>query len=117
MKVEPGLWQPVVDMYESGEAIILYYDLAGVLKDSLELLVEEHQVHISGRRHFDSPQGIVCIHQLEIEQGPFARTVELPVFIDVEQSSSSYQDGVLVVFLRKKKKLRNQITVRIKVGS
>ena len=113
VKVESGLWQPPVDIYESDEEITVYCDLAGVMKDSLELLVEEHQLHISGRRQLPKTQTVVCIHQLEIELGAFARTVALPVIIDVEQVSSSYFDGILVVSL--KKRVASQIIVRIRV--
>jgi len=113
--LESGLWQPPVDIYESGEEITVYCDLAGVTKDSLELLVEEDQLHISGLRLLSRPQATVRIHQLEIELGPFERTVELPAIIDVKQASSSYLDGILVVSL-KKRRVEGQITVRIQAG-
>jgi len=119
VKIESGLWQPPVDIYESDEEITVYCDLAGVMKDSLELLVEEHQLHISGRRQLPRTQvmagerPVMSIHQLEIELGAFARTVPLPVIIDVEQVSSFYLDGILVVSL--KKRVENQIIVRIQV--
>ncbi len=134
IRVESGLWQPPVDIYESGEEVTVYCEVAGVKKESLELLVEEHQVHIRGRRLLPTPQAtavsggaasqalwmdeerpIICIHQLEIELGPFARTVALPALIDVDRVTSSYLDGILVVSLRKKR-VESQITVRIQVG-
>ncbi len=115
IKMASGLWQPPVDIYESGEEITVYCDIAGVAKDSLELLVEEHQMHISGLRQLPKPESIVRIHQLEIELGPFERTVALPALIDVSQASSSYLDGILIVSLKKRGE-KNQITVRIRVG-
>ncbi|MDD5760321.1 MAG: Hsp20/alpha crystallin family protein [Desulfobulbaceae bacterium] len=131
VKIESGLWQPPVDIYESAEEITVYCEVAGVIKDSLELLVEEHQIHISGRRQLPRMQvkvkdgmvslvpgmteerPVVSIHQLEIELGDFARTVVLPVLVDVEQVASSCLDGILVVSL--KKKVESQIIVRIRV--
>lgn len=115
VKMASGLWQPPVDIYESAEDITVYCDLAGVAKDSLELLVEEHQLHISGLRQLPKPPAIVRIHQLEIELGPFERTVEFPAVIDVSQASSSYLDGILLVSLKKRGD-KKQLTVRIKVG-
>lgn len=115
IRLDSGLWRPSVDIYESIDEIILYCDVAGIIKESLELLVEEHQLHISGRRQLSRPETIVCIHQLELEHGSFSRTVGLPVMIDVEKVASSYLDGVLIVSL-KKKKVRSQITVRVQVG-
>ena len=116
IRFDASLWRPSVDIYESGDEITVYCELAGVVKDSLELLVEEHQVHITGCRQLPRPQAIVCIHQLEIEQCTFARTIEFPVLIDVEKVASSYLDGILVISLNKKP-IQNQITVRIQVGS
>jgi HSP20 family molecular chaperone IbpA len=52
---------------------------------------------------------------LEIELGPFERTVALPALIDVSQASSSYLDGILIVSLKKRGE-KNHITVRIRVG-
>lgn len=115
IKLESGSWQPPVDIYESDDEVTVYCDLAGVSKDSLELMVAEDQLHISGRRQLAKLQSIVCIHQLEIELGPFERTVALPTRIDVEHVSSLYLDGILIVSL-KKRKIESQIIVRIEVG-
>lgn len=115
VKIESGPWQPPVDIYESAEEITVYCDLAGVTKDSLELLVEEQRLHISGLRQLPRPQATVRIQQLEIELGPFERKVELPAIIDVNKVASSYLDGILVVSL-KKMAVENRITVRIQVG-
>ncbi len=115
IRLESDRWQPSVDIYESDEEITVYFELAGVTKDSLELLVEECQMHIRGKRQLSKPQSIVRIHQLEIELGVFERTVALPAMIDVAQASSSYIDGILVVSL-KKRMVESQIMVRIEVG-
>ncbi len=115
IQIGSGLWQPPVDIYESGEEVTVYCDLAGVSRDSLELLVAENQLHISGRRQLPRPQPTVCIHQLEIELGAFERTVALPSIIDVKQVSSVYLDGILVVSL-KKRKVEDRIIVRVQVG-
>jgi HSP20 family protein len=112
-KIKSGCWQPPIDVYEAGEELILYCDLAGVVKESLELLVEEHQVQIRGLRQLPGRQTIVCVHQLEIELGAFSRTLILPAMIDVEHVKSSYVDGILVVSLRKR--MDRQVVVRIRI--
>lgn len=114
VRLDSGLWRPSVDIYESGEEIVVYCELAGIIKESLKLVVEDDRLRISGRRQIARPRAIVCIHQLEVEQGAFARTVELPVVIDVERVSSTYHDGMLVISLQKRQ-MENQITVRIQV--
>jgi HSP20 family protein len=131
IKIDSGQWQPSVDIYETDEEITVYCDVAGVMKDSLELLVEEQQIHIRGRKQLPrmrttarngrislepgiaDERPFIRIHQLEIELGAFARTVALPVVVDVKQVVSSYFDGILVISL--KKRVENQILVRIRV--
>lgn len=112
--VDPGGWQPAVDLYESGDAFILYCDLAGADRQSLEVLVAEEQVQIRGRRRLTAPSSIVCVHQLEIELGMFERVITLPEAVDLEQVVSSYEDGILVVSLKKRNE--HQVVVRIQIG-
>ncbi len=114
--LEAGGWQPAADVYEAGDEVFLYFDLAGVDGDSLDVLVEEQQVLVRGRRQLRLVQGISCIHQLEIELGSFERTVSLPALVDTSQASSLYKDGILLVRIRKKAN-RGRVRVHIDNGA
>ncbi len=114
MPVQSGNWQPPADVYEAETEVYVYFDLAGVDRDSLDVVVDEHQVRINGRRQLPTRGAIACIHQLEIEVGAFARTVSLPAVVDVDGAVSEYCNGILVVNLPKKKK---QGKVRIRISS
>ncbi len=105
-------WQPPMDIYEAETAFFLIAELAGVGKDDLRVVVDEHQIRISGARELPLHQAIACVHQLEIEVGRFERTLHLPAPVDIERVSSVYRDGMLVVTLPKKtRKSRVRITV------
>lgn len=112
MPYKSGSWQPPVDVYEAEEELYLYVDLAGVDKDSLAVIADERQIRIKGMRRLPPQQSIACIHQLEIELGPFDRTVTLPTIVDANRVSSVFSDGILVVTLPKKKKIR-KVQIRI----
>lgn len=114
VSLEAGGWQPAVDLYESGDSLILYCDLAGVDRESLELLVADEQVLIRGRRRLAASGAIVCVHQLEIELGAFERRVTLPSPVELERVESSYDDGILMVSLKKRRE--SQVVVRIQIG-
>ncbi|MEN8189360.1 MAG: Hsp20/alpha crystallin family protein [Thermodesulfobacteriota bacterium] len=114
VRVESGHWQPPVDIYESADELLVFFDLAGVDKNSLELVVEEQQLTISGCRQLPKQKSIACVHQLEIELGGFQRTVPLPVAIDVDRAVSSYEKGIVTVTLAKKTPAA-KVTVTIKV--
>ena len=115
MPYKSGSWQPPVDVYEAEEVFYLYIDLAGVNKDSLAVIADEQQIRIKGVRKLPPQSSIACVHQLEIELGPFDRTVSLPATIDVDQVSSVYTDGILVITLPKRKKT-GKVKIRISSG-
>ena len=115
MPYKSGSWQPPVDLYEAEEEFYLYVDLAGVNKESLAVIADERQIRIKGMRRLPSQPSIACIHQLEIELGPFDRTVTLPAIVDANRVSSVFSDGILVVTLAKRKKTR-KVQIRIIAG-
>lgn len=111
---ESGQWQPAVDVYESVEKIIIYCELAGTEKESFSVVVNENQVRISGIRQLPKHETIACVHQLEIELGPFSRAITLPCLVDVENVSSVYANGILTISLPKR---QNKGRVNITISS
>jgi HSP20 family protein len=110
-----GRWIPPMDIYESEGAIWVYVDLAGADRESLSVIAAENQVRIYGVRSLPPKKSIECVHQLEIELGTFDRTINLPVFVEVEDVSSTYVDGILTVVLPKKKK-KSKVNIPISTG-
>ena len=115
MSFESGQWQPALDVYESSNEIIIYCELAGTDKDSFSVVVDETQVRIAGVRQLPKHEAIACIHQLEIELGPFSRAVSLPCQIDVDNVSSVYTNGILKITLPKKQS-KGKVNISISSG-
>jgi HSP20 family protein len=115
MPMEPVRWQPAVDVYEAENSVYVYAELAGVDNDTLQVLVDDQRLHLSGMRQLPSHPSIACIHQLEIELGAFERTVTLPSAVEVDQVESAYANGILVVTLPKRQK-QSRVTIRIESG-
>jgi len=105
-------WEPAVDMFETSDAVLVYMDAAGIDPRDLAITVDGDRLTVSGERVFPESD-VCCVHQLEIEYGPFQRTVHLPVAVDVEKATSSCKNGMLVVHLPK---VRPQGKVMIEVG-
>ncbi|RUM36070.1 MAG: Hsp20/alpha crystallin family protein [Desulfobulbus sp.] len=107
MPYTSGNWQPPVDIYEAENALYVYVELAGVDKESMAVIADERQIRIKGVRHLPPQESIACVHQLEIELGAFDREITLPATVAVDQVSSVYTDGILVVTLPKSRKTCN----------
>lgn len=99
-------WRPDADIYETGTAIEVVVDLAGVDEDDFEVQLFEDALVVEGRRRL--PAGLEGgVYQLAgIRQGPFR--VELPVSapIDSERVEVRYDRGLLRVSLPKRETAR-----------
>jgi HSP20 family protein len=91
-------FSPSVDVFytEDPPQAVVRADLAGVLIDDVSLEIHGRQLLIAGERR--AAQGDGCVYQqIEIEHGPFRRTVELGADVVADEARASYEDGFLVV--------------------
>jgi HSP20 family protein len=93
-------FSPRVDVYYCGDPpkAVVRVDLAGVALDDVNLEVHGRVLVISGERKPDDTQGRVY-QQLEVEQGPFRRDVQLGADVVADQARATYEDGILRVEL------------------
>jgi HSP20 family protein len=100
---EPPTWQPAINAYRCESGIRICLDLAGVDRDTIDLRVEPHRVEIRGRRDVSTPKNSkshpVEMLAMEIDEGPFARTVELFDEVDVEKVHAEQANGLLWIHL------------------
>lgn len=115
MSMDSGSWRPPADIYESEEEYYVYFDLAGADSQSFSVIVEDHQLRVHGKRQLPAHKSIACIHQLEIELGPFDRTITLPGTVDIDAVTSSYTNGILTVTLPKRL-TKEKINIEISLG-
>jgi HSP20 family protein len=94
-------FSPRVDVSYAGNPprAIVSAELAGINPDDLELEVHGRELVIAGHRGpADDTEGRV-FQQIEIEHGPFRRTVQLGADVAAEEAKATYHDGILRVEL------------------
>lgn len=112
-------WQPLVDVHETGRAVIVKMELAGVRASDLQVTLspDDRVLTVSGTRAEgqDDREGRMRCHQLEIYFGPFERSVALPaeVALDRDAIAAAYREGFLIVTLPKRKLSRERPKTRI----
>ena len=97
-------WAPIADMYETDEDVIIHTELAGIDKETLEILFQEGYLRIKGNRPFSPEMQSAKIHRIERMYGFFQRTFWIPTPIDSHSISASYNRGVLKIILPKLKR-------------
>ncbi len=94
-------WEPVVDMYETEDSVVVVAELAGLHEDDIEVMVCGNSLIIKGIRRDSVTQRSRKYHQIEIRRGPFEREVALPVPVDPEHTNACYENGILEVIMTK----------------
>jgi HSP20 family protein len=89
-------FSPRVDVYYCGDPpkAVVTVDLAGVDIEEVGLEIRGRQLLISGERVTQDAEGRLY-QQIEIEQGPFRRVVELGADVDSQRAQANYVDGML----------------------
>ena len=98
----PPTWQPAINAYRCESGMRICVDLAGVDRKAIDLRVESHRVVISGNRDVPEPKdpaGPVEMLAMEIDYGPFERTVELFDEVNVKKAHAEQKDGLLWIHL------------------
>jgi HSP20 family protein len=98
-----GGFSPAVDVfYETGAAngpkAVVHAELAGIDPDEITLEVEGRELVLAGHRRPGEADERVY-QQLEIDFGPFRRTIPLGADVLADEARATYKDGILRVEL------------------
>ncbi len=97
-------WQPAVDIYETREEVVVMVELAGVEKEEISITLDEGLLWISGTRREKPDTTKTCLHQMEIDFGPFERAIRLPAAVSSEKTEAKHENGLLTITLSKEPK-------------
>ena len=90
-------WRPSVDVYRAGKAWLVKFDLAGVRKEDIQVILDGQRLTVRGVRRdltiLDGQQA----YSMEIDYNQFERVVELPVNVETARFASDYRDGMFLV--------------------
>lgn len=96
-------WSPSINVYRMERRIELCVDLAGVEPATIDLRVEPGKLVLRGVRHAPEPprrqDERVRIVSMEIDHGPFCRTIGMPELVDLSRVESQYANGLLWIRL------------------
>jgi HSP20 family protein len=89
-------FQPQCDCYRADDppALHLILELPGVDPAAVRIVAAGTALVVSGVRERPHPAG-ARYHQVEIEYGPFERTIELAEDVDADAATATYEAGML----------------------
>jgi len=93
--------EPAVDMYETGDAVVILAEIAGIGEADLELEVEGSICVLRGERKATRGGPKRDYRQMEISYGAFQRELLLPAAVNPDGLRTVYKDGMLQISLPK----------------
>ena len=97
---------------QSENRIIVYAEMPGFAKQSIDLDFHNNKLVITGRKEppvlLDDEKTLFTT----IKYGPFSTTVKLPVsVVDKEKVNVKYEDGILRIMINLEREDRNRFTI------
>jgi HSP20 family protein len=92
-------WRPVVDIYKTGEGIVIQIELPGVKKEDISVEVKDDVLTIKGERRRSTPARPADFYRRERLFGTFGRSFNLQYPVNPENIKARFKDGVLEVEL------------------
>jgi HSP20 family molecular chaperone IbpA len=102
------IWRPPTDVYETGDAIFVRVEIAGMQEKDFQVALNGRRLSISGVRH-DSDEKL-GFQQMEIQYGPFETDLHLPRAVQEDKIEATYQGGFLLISLPKATARRVPVT-------
>lgn len=112
MEEEAEEGQLTVDVYQTGNDIVIKCMVAGVRPEDLEINITRDMVTVKGRRETEKTVREEDYFHQELYWGSFSRTIMLPTEVDVEEAEAVEKHGLLIIKLPKIDKHRQ---ARLKV--
>jgi len=99
----PQGWTPPADVYETADAFVILLELAGLVREDVQIEAQADRITLSGTRQ--PPAGTPGrYHTMERGHGRFARVFAFPEPIDVEGIAADFHDGLLTVTIPKRER-------------
>ena len=103
----PGEWSPPVDLCETDGAVIVRVELPGVRAEQIRIGLSNTHLRVSGEKKKRTPRTRVISHLCsERSYGNFSRIVPLRWTINTREATAELSNGVLTVYLPKRKDRR-----------
>jgi HSP20 family protein len=95
--VSLGIWNPVVDMYDEDDKIVIKAELPGLDKKNIAVDVKDRVLTLRGERNYDNEVKEENYYRRERTYGKFRRSFSLPADVDADKIKADFKDGLLII--------------------
>ena len=103
---EPGSAEPLVEVSDTKDAVIVKAHVPGTSKEHLQVDVSDDTLTLKGEMKEEKKKEEKNYYRREFRYGAFSRTVPLPVTVQGDKAKAKLKDGVLEVTIPKSEKAK-----------
>ncbi|MBN2231892.1 MAG: Hsp20/alpha crystallin family protein [Deltaproteobacteria bacterium] len=108
-------WQPLVDVYEDGQQIVIKAELPEVEEKDIQVDLENNTLTLKGERKLEKEEKRDNYHRVERFYGSFQRSFDLPGTVDQAGIKATYDKGVLKVTMPKREEVKpKKVAIEVK---
>jgi HSP20 family protein len=105
---------PRVNIRDSKDHLFLSFELPGMNKQDIKVVVKDGELIVSGQREFKSEEKDGSFIRSEIRTGKFSRSFTLPETVKADDVSADYKNGILEIQLAKREEVKpKEIEVKV----
>ncbi|MBA3019084.1 MAG: Hsp20/alpha crystallin family protein [Proteobacteria bacterium] len=113
-EVSMSAWRPVVDIFDTNNAIVIKAELPGIKKDDVSVDVKDNVLTIKGERSLSKEIKEENYYRKERSFGKFQRSFTLPEAIEPAGIKANFKNGVLEIEVPKaEEKKPKQISINV----
>ncbi len=97
-------WAPPINLYVDDRNYYVVANLPGTTGEQIDIEIKDSELVISGFCATPTPEetfGTLQVENMEIDDGRFSRTLDLPDDVDVEKITATSRRGQLLVTIPK----------------
>lgn len=109
-----GIREPVADIYEEGDNIVVKAEMPGVDQNDIDVTVTDNVLVLRGEKQKEEEANEGDYYRSERVYGSFVRSIPLPPEVDAEKANASFKNGVLEIRVPKAEEAKKrQIKVNV----
>jgi HSP20 family protein len=112
---EESAFSPKVNIRDTKNHLTLSFELPGMDKQDIKVVVKDGELIVSGQREFKSEEKDGTFIRSEIRSGKFSRSFSLPDGVNADDISADYKNGILEIQLTKREEVR-PMEIEVKVS-
>jgi HSP20 family protein len=105
---------PVTDMFEESDDLVLRAEIPGIKKEDIEVTITENTISISGEKKKETEAKRKNYYKWESSYGSFCRTFRLPKEVQLNKVKSSFKNGILEIRMPKSEEAKSK-EVKVKI--